>query len=376
MIAERSEEGEKTFWGKALTVVYFLFILYLFFLCIEMMGTGFKLFGKDVAKDLMKLTENPLVGLFIGVLATSIMQSSSSTTSIVVGMVAVGTLRVDLAIPIVMGANIGTSVTNTVVSLGHMQRKKEFELAFAGAVVHDFFNLCTVLVFLPLELIFHPIEKTAKFVSEFFIGVEGGSFPSPFDMIVEPPVDLLKGLGQNFFSEGSVVLAILFVLAALGLLLFSLSRIVKIMRGAVAHRLEVIVDRYLFTGTFRGFFIGAGTTAIVQSSSITTSLVIPLLGAGIVRLERVFPYMVGANLGTTFTALLASLVTGQQTAVTIALCHLIFNLFGAVVFVPLKVLPISLAKGLGKATAQRRWLALVYVGVTFFIIPIILILVT
>ncbi|MFO8057874.1 MAG: Na/Pi symporter [bacterium] len=376
MIAERKEGGEKTFLRKALTVVYFLFILYLFFLCIEMMGAGFKLFGEDIANELMRLTENPIVGLFIGILATSIMQSSSSTTSIVVGMVAAGTLSVELAIPIVMGANIGTSVTNTVVSLGHMQRKKEFELAFAGAVVHDFFNLCTVILFLPLELIWHPLERSAKFVSNVFIGVEGATFESPFDAIVEPPVDLLQFLGEKAFGEGSMILAVVFVIVALGLLIFTLSRITKIMRGALASRLEVLVDRYLFTGTFRGFFIGAGVTAIVQSSSITTCLVVPLLGAGIIRLEKVFPYMVGANLGTTFTALLASLVTGQQTAVTIALCHLFFNLFGAVIFIPLKIAPISLAKGFGKITAERRWLALVYVGVVFFLVPLVLIFLT
>jgi len=359
---------------KLWPVLRFLVSLYLFFLCIEMMGGAFKLFGKEWAKSILTVTDNPLVGLLIGVLATSLMQSSSSTSSIVVGMVAAGSLSIPQAVPMIMGANIGTTITNTIVSMGHMQRRKEFELAFTGATVHDFFNLCAVVLFLPLEWLFQPVEKTATFISQILIGLEGASFKSPLKAIVKPVVGWIKDLGLDL-TGSKTVLAIIMLVIALALLLWALAQMVKIMRGALAQKMEVLVDKYLFTSTGRALVIGALLTALVQSSSVTTSLVVPLLGVGIVQIEAVFPYMVGANIGTTITAILASLVTGNPAAVTIALCHLTFNVFATVVFLPLKMLPITMARWLGKATAERRWVALVYVIFTFFALPGILILI-
>lgn len=97
-------------------------LLYLFFISIGLIGDAFKLTGKGFAESLLQTTADPLVALFIGILATAVMQSSSTTTSIVVGMVGGGVLSVANAIPIIMGANIGTSVTNMLVSVGHIQR--------------------------------------------------------------------------------------------------------------------------------------------------------------------------------------------------------------------------------------------------------------
>jgi len=359
---------------KLLPVLKFLAVLYIFFLCIEMMGGAFKLFGKSWAHDLLTVTDNPLVGLLIGVLATSLMQSSSSTTSIVVGMVAAGSLSIPQAVPMVMGANIGTTITNTLVSLGHMGRKKELELSFSGATVHDFFNLCAVILFLPLEAFFHPIERIATFISSLLIGFEGASFKSPLKAIVKPVVAMIKDAGSGLLESKSLLAGLMLALSLL-LLLFALSRMVKIMRGALARRMEVLVDHYLFTGTARALLIGVALTAIVQSSSVTTSLVVPLLGVGIVRIEAVFPYMVGANIGTTVTAILASLVTGNPAALTVALCHLVFNILAAAVFLPLKRIPITLAKLLGAATAERRWIAVAYVLLVFFVFPAILVFV-
>ena len=359
---------------KAVSVLGFVAVLYLFFLCIELMGSSFKLLGKGFAQNLLQVTDNPFVGLLIGVLATSVMQSSSTTTSIVVGMVAAGSLSVQQAVPMVMGANIGTTITNTIVSMGHMRLRREFERAFAGATVHDFFNLCAVSLFLPLEMAFHPIQRAATAIAGLLVGVEGATFKSPLKAIVKPIVKLVTELGQKVIPSNKI-LGLILILVALGLLIFALSRMVKIMRGAVAEKLEHVVDRYLFTGTIRALVIGALVTAVVQSSSVTTSLVVPLLGAGIVRLDAVFPYMLGANIGTTITALLASLVTGNAAAVVIAICHLLFNLAGTAVFLPLRRLPIWMATTMARVTAKRRWMAILYIVVVFFLIPGILILV-
>jgi sodium-dependent phosphate cotransporter len=359
---------------NALVALKFCALLYVFFLCIELLGGSIKLFGEEAVVHLMDATNNPFVGLFMGILTTSIIQSSSTTTALVVGMVGGGTLSISQAIPIIMGANIGTTVTNSIVSMGYVRRRKEFAQAFSGAILHDFFNLLGVTVFLPLEIAFHPIQYIASFISSSLIGLEGVHFHSPINVIVHPVVVCLHEIGAKFVSSNTV-LGIVMIVFALVLLIFALSRIVKLMHGALAKKIELVVDRYLFTGIFRSLVIGIVITAVVQSSSATTSVVIPLLGAGIVRLETVYPYMVGANIGTTITALLASLVTGVPAAVTVAFCHLVFNTFAASLWLPLRFVPIWLARVLAKATAKRRWIAPVYVLVLFFIIPGILILI-
>ncbi|RKY94406.1 MAG: Na/Pi cotransporter family protein, partial [Ignavibacteriae bacterium] len=147
--------------------------LYLFFLSLQMMGDSLKLFGADFSKSLISTTENPLVGLFIGILATSVIQSSSSTTSIVVGMVAGGALTIDTAIPIIMGANIGTSVTNTIASLPQISRSNEFKRAFSAATVHDYFNLLAVIIIFPLQYYTNFLGSLATNMADIFAGVGG-----------------------------------------------------------------------------------------------------------------------------------------------------------------------------------------------------------
>ena len=97
-----------------LPITCFAALLYGFFLGLDLMGLGFKLFGEGFAEMLLEQTANPLVGLFAGILATSLVQSSSTTTSMTVALVAAGGLTIEGAIPIIMGANIGTSATKEV----------------------------------------------------------------------------------------------------------------------------------------------------------------------------------------------------------------------------------------------------------------------
>jgi len=134
-----------------LNFLILLGLLYIFLLSIALFGAAFKLVGKEFSQQLISTTSNPVVGLMIGLLATSLIQSSSSTTSIVVGMVSGGALTVTGAIPIIMGANMGTTVTNTLVAMTSMNRRTEFQRAFAGATMHDFFNLMAIAILFPLE---------------------------------------------------------------------------------------------------------------------------------------------------------------------------------------------------------------------------------
>jgi len=328
-------------------VIYFLFLLLLFFVSIELMGTAFEMFGgRGLADQLLSFASNPVSGLLIGFLATSLVQSSSTTTTMVVIMVGAGTIDIGLAVPIIMGANIGTTTTNTIVSLGHVTRPAEFERAFAASTVHDFFNVLAAFTLLPLEVYLHPIERTAVRLQGMFAGATGGvGWDSPLKALRDPPADFIAGMVTN-----PLVLLIL----ALALLLLGLRGLLVLMRGAVLERMSGLFDRVLFRNDAASFALGVAATATVQSSSATTSLIVPLAGTGVLSLRQIFPYTIGANIGTTITAILASLGTGSTAAMIVALAHLTFNVFAVLVFYPLKALPIGLATRWGAFAARSK----------------------
>ena len=370
-----------------LNLLSFLFFLYMFFVSIELMGEAFKGFGRGFAEKLISTTSNPFVGLFIGILTTSIVQSSSLTTSILVGMVAAGTITIQSSIPVIMGANIGTTVTNVIVSLGHITRKHEFERAFAGATLHDFFNILNVTLLLPLHLLTQQLfgksflEFMATGLSTLFENVGGMKFASPLSVIVSPATKLLHNhllplILSPFGQISDTKLAIAALVLSLAMLFLALTYMVKSMRAALLVKVENLFDSYIFKNGLRSFLVGSILTATIQSSSVTTSLMVPIVGAGILTLERVFPYVLGANIGTTITAILASLVTGSKTAVTVAFVHLFFNVIGTIVWYPLKKVPITMSKKLAKTTLKSRKIAIIYVLMIFYIIPGLLILLT
>lgn len=176
-------------------ILLLIILIYFFFLSIVMMGAGFKSF-RGLSENLIASVSNPIMGLIIGILTTSIVQSSSTTTSIVVGLVASNILGPDsirIAIPIIMGANIGTTITNTLVSLGHISRTDEFKRAYSCAIVHDIFNILTVAILLPLEIYFGLIEKISLKLGSFILhaNIRGAEFKSPIGVITKPIVGFL-----------------------------------------------------------------------------------------------------------------------------------------------------------------------------------------
>ncbi len=362
-------------WWLIGRIIALLLVLYFFLYSIELLGSTFKLMGKGFAVGLIETTANPFTGLLIGVLATSLVQSSSTVTSIVVGMVAGGGLSVPGAIPIIMGANIGTSVTNTIVSLGHMARPQEFQRAFCGATVHDFFNLFAVALFLPLEIFFHFIERSSRWAEGFLVGRSGVSFNSPLKLIVKPVAESTQDLVRSL-ARGDTLAAVILIILSLLLLFLSLHFLVKLMRRLILGRVEVLMHRYVFRNALAGILAGTLVTVLVQSSSVTTSLLVPLMAAGFTTVEQIFPVVLGANVGTTVTALLASLVTGSPAALVVALSHLFFNIYGILVLYPLRRIPIGAAKLLGRLSVRSRGYAVAYVLLVFFIIPLALIFVT
>ncbi len=348
-------------------------LLYLFLTGVELLSGGFKVMGKGFVDGLFEGVSNPLGGLFVGLLATVLVQSSSVSTSVIVGLVASGVVAPDEAVPMIMGANLGTTVTNTLASLGHVRRDMEFRRAFAAATVHDFFNILAVAIFLPIELATGYLSATAGWITERVLGSSGATFKSPLKTAVKKPAgmveDLVVELGAHGNWKGGLMVAI-----GLVCIFIALGYITKNMRLLVADRVEAAINRALGAGSgIVAIVLGMVITIAVQSSSITTSVLVPLAASGVLTLENIYPVTLGANVGTTVTALLASLATGNPAAVTVAVVHTLFNLSGILIFYPIRALrnlPLRLATGLSDLAAERRSTAIAYTLGMFVIIPL------
>ena len=361
-------------WSTAARAALVVALLYLFLTGVELLSGGFKTMGAGFVDGLFEGVSNPVAGLFVGLLATVLVQSSSVSTSVIVGLVASGVVGADEAVPMIMGANLGTTVTNTLASLGHMRRDMEFRRAFAAATVHDFFNILAVIVFLPLELATGYLSSTAGWITEQVIGSSGAEFNSPLKAAVKMPAgwvkDLLSGLGAggNWMGGLMILIGLMFIFLAL-------AYITRNMRLLVADRVEAAINRTLGAGSgLVAILLGAIITVSVQSSSITTSVLVPLAASGVLTLENIYPVTLGANVGTTVTALLAALATGNPAAVTVAVVHTLFNLSGIALFYPIPALrriPLRLAAGLADVAAERRSTAIVYALGMFVVIPLI-----
>jgi solute carrier family 34 (sodium-dependent phosphate cotransporter) len=415
------EEWVMIFFG----VVVVVFFLYFFLFGLELLGSGAKVMGGCAAGSLFGDETNPVAGLMVGILATVLLQSSSTTTSIIVSLVGAGSVSVKQGIYMVMGSNIGTSVTNTIVALGQMGDGDQLERAFAGATVHDMFNFMTVAVLFPIEVITGylyyltlacvknfstqdgdkwegPIKKVIAPLADLVIVAnkdvvdsvaQGGScndfYPIVCDNLDEPTYSTCEAglIGCNkandkcpaFFQatadqgddQLSGFCAFLLGLIILFVCLFGMVKVLQKMLLGMSTR---IIYKATNINGYLAMLIGMGITILVQSSSITTSTFTPLVGLGVIRLEQMYPLTLGANVGTTITALLAALLSTTE-AMQVALAHLFFNLTGIVIWYPipfLRQVPIHAARQLGRGTRIWRGFPIAYIIVMFFLVELLL----
>lgn len=368
-------ESSKNNWLQWIAVAA---LVYLLICAVGLIGSGFKTATGSQAKELFEFATNPFAALVVGTVATALIQSSSTVTSIIVGLVA-GGLPVSVAVPMVMGANIGTSITNTIVSLGHVREKKEFARAFSAATVHDFFNLFSVLIFLPLEMAFGLLERLGSLLASVFV-VEDASMKG-FNFVkaaTKPVVNTFKDIAGNF---DSTVGGVFLIIAGIVMIFLSIHFVGKLLKQLMVGRARNIMHGAIGKGPISGIFSGTLVTVLVQSSSTTTSLMVPLAGSGSFGLKQIYPFTLGANIGTCITALLAATaVTGNTAAaLQIAFIHLTYNVLGVLVIYGLPMLrntPVNAATWLGNTAAENKMAALAYIAGVFFVVPAILIGVT
>lgn len=350
-------------------------VMFLFLLGLKLMTVTFMNFGDEFTQRIIvEYTQKPINGLFIGILATAITQSSSLTTSIVVSLVATGFFPdIRMAVPIIIGTNIGTSITSSIVSLAHIGQKEEFPRAFSAGTLHDFFNVIAVLILLPLELYFGVLSKSASFLYEVIFSsfqVNPKSASASWSLSA-----LLKSISYFIYTT-LWSNAILTLTLSFALLLLSLRNLSSLLKTIVFHgnKKEKFQER-IFGTSFGTLLWGIGLTALVQSSSITTALTVPLVATNVISLRKAFPFIMGANIGTTLTALIASLSTPNEASITIALCHVLYNSFAVFIFMLVPIIqsvPISLSTRLGQLVNHQKWYGFAYVGILFFGIPLLL----
>ena len=359
-----------------LRIVSLVVLLYCFLVGITVLSGAVKSLGSGVISgETMATVSNPFVGLILGILATTLVQSSSVTTSLVVGLVGGGMLSVQMAVPMIMGANIGTTVTSSIAALGHMGNRIEFRRAFAAATCHDFFNYLAVIVLLPLELMTGYLQKASLVIAGWFEAGSAETYKSPFKASLKACYKAIKGLVNDCFDDPGTSAKVLLAGVGLIIIFICLVSIVKVMRTLVLDRMQSLLSSALDKSIFVGLIAGAMLTVAAQSSSITTSVMVPLAGAGLITLRQTMPMVLGANVGTTITALIAAVaVIGDQAlaARQIALVHLLFNLTGITLLysIPRAVdLPIGMARRLAVvADRSKRW-AFVYIVGMFYGLP-------
>ena len=403
-LKDRAEPGRPR-WQTVARILLVFVLLYAFLGGMRMMGDGLKGLGENpdfdkaesvseknlpyrgVVYDIFAYADNPLVGLFVGILATSIFQSSSFTTSFAVSLVVTTPLTLHQAIFIVMGANIGTSVTNVGVSFTHVRRKDEFQRAYSAAIVHDFFNVLSVLLLFPVEWIVWArtgrglLERLAAYMSSvFYSGATTGQKPTNFiKEAVKPLVTGVDWVLTDGLGLGDVSANITMAVLGVAFLFVALILLTTVLKSLVMTRVEQFFDKVLFRNAATAYLVGLILTATVQSSSITTSLAVPLVGAGLLTIYQVYPYTLGANLGTTVTALIASFATsadtmGQaQVGVALAFSHMLFNLIGSAVWYPLRCVPIRMANGWGRLAAGSKRYAVLHLLIFFFVLPLLVV---
>lgn len=351
--------------------LYILSTLVLFVFALELMVSSLQHLGKSAVETIILATSNPFTGLFIGLLITAIIQSSSTTTAMVVALVASGSITIESAIPIIMGANVGTTITSTIVSMGFINKKKDFRRAVSAGTYDGFFNILIVVILFPLEYYYRFLSQLSLWIANYFFTPSTTPIESSFATrwsLFGPITDSLL----TIIPSGFLMALLAFVLLFTSILLFR-----KLISGLLSASSPERFSRFFFKNDWKSFFWGIITTAAIRSSTITISVVVPIVAQKIVSLRKAAPFILGANIGTTITAFIAAFLNvNTSAAISIAIAHFLFNFIGVIIFYPIPLLrriPLELANRLGRLTLKYRLSGFVYILLTFFFIPFSLI---
>lgn len=249
---------------------------------------------------------NPWVGLSVGVLGTVLIQSSTTTTAIAVTAVGSGALPIQGAIPIILGANVGTTVTTSLVALTFIGDRAKFRRALGASTVHDFYNWLALLIFFPIELIWHPLQHIRGALTHALYGTDWLPNPAHFNFIraATGPVEHVVIHATSHISSTLGPLFTIVIGAAL--ILVAVRYLGKLLKLLMVGRVRDVLIKAVGRNPYLAMASGMGVTVVTQSSTITTSVLVPFADTGILTPAQVYPVVVGSNLGTTFTVVFAA----------------------------------------------------------------------
>jgi len=350
-------------------------LIYLLICAVSIISGGFAGLGTDTAHTMFAFAANPWVGLSVGVLGTVLIQSSTTTTAITVSAVGSGALPIQGAIPIIIGANVGTTVTTSLVALTFIGNRAEFRRALGASTVHDFYNWLALLIFFPIELIWHPLQRISGALTDALYGTGWLPNPAHFNVIRAATRPVEHAVIQATSHLGSTLGPVFTIVIGAGLILLAVRYLGKLLKVLMVGRARDVLIKAVGRNPYLAMASGMGVTVVTQSSTITTSVLVPFAGAGILTPAQVYPVVVGSNLGTTFTVVFAAFaVVGQDAKIGLqaAFVHLIYNLFAIIVIyvIPLlRPVPLLCAENLARVASERRWVLAVYIGTVFIAMP-------
>jgi solute carrier family 34 (sodium-dependent phosphate cotransporter) len=362
------KDTSKTLSFKYAVIFQMIIAIFIFLIVIDVLTLSLVSLNNEILDQLFEASKNPFLGLFVGLLMAALIHSSSIVTSMMVAIVASGNMTLVQAVPFVMGANIGTTITSTLVSFSFIMKKNEFKKAFAAGVLHDLFNIITVMILFPLEYYFGFLSNTASFISStLFKDFQGVNQNYSYNFLFTRPISsyLLESIGSS-------LIALLVSLAGLFITVKFITRL--IFKSFISIQLKQL-NKFVFKNPFFASFYGTVLTAFVQSSTVITSLIVPLVVSRKISLKKAFPFIMGANVGTTITAAIAALFK-PEAAISLALVHFLFNMTGVILFLPFPILrnvPVMVSIYLGNQTTKSRFVGLGYIIFTFFLLPFLLI---
>lgn len=332
-------------WGKLSRWIVVFLSIFVVIIGINLITDGVYNVGGFKTAHLYDLARYPLVGLLIGIVATAVLQSSTTTTTLTVAAVGSGLVSVPVAVPLIMGANIGTTITALIVAFSYVGDRREFKMAFSTASMHMWFKILVVMTLAPIELIFHPLQRFSSYLAELVLGQGVSTIPTTTMMrVLTDPIINLIGMNGFFGLIGSdQVAALLCLIAGTLFILFAVRVMSSQLRTITAATAQTLMDffstpsnspRLTYRRSFLGFGAGAFFTMLVTASSVTVASMLPFAVSGTMKRRAILPVILGANVGTTLTALLATLaVVGQhgEFALRAAFIHVLINLMGAIV---------------------------------------------
>uniref|UniRef100_A0A914CH60 Sodium-dependent phosphate transporter n=1 Tax=Acrobeloides nanus TaxID=290746 RepID=A0A914CH60_9BILA len=333
-----------------------LLVIFAFICSLSLLADSLKLIGGRGLGSVIKnsdIIQNPISASIIGMIVTIILQNSSTLNSILVGMIAGGLITVHQSIPIMLGAEMGGSLTNALISLTQSGHRDQFRRAFAAVTLNDIFNFLSYFIFLPIEMATGFIEKISDLLVQPFSKIKTKNLVT-LNLLTDP---VLNYIVQVEISD----------------------------RSSTGHHGNEIYIRKMVAADLPQPFtcltnyllivIGCVIVMIMRSSSVFRTVLTPLVGIGVVTLHKLYPLILGGNIGTTFTAALAALSADPariKETLQMALSQTTYNVVGVLLFYPIpfmRAIPIHLAKKLGNIVAKYRWFAFVYIALVFIILP-------